>query len=239
MASVSELAAETGLPLDSVEFAAALDEKDPLRECRTEFHIPYDDDGKDQVYMCGNSLGLQPKATQVAVEGELKKWAGRGVAGHWEGTLPWATCEEKLPDLLAEVVGAKDPALEIGAMNSLTVNLHLLMAAFYRPEAGRAAIIIEGSAFPSDRYAVSSQIKHHGFDPTEWLIEVNPRASDDLFHMEDIISAIEKNRDRLALVLLGGVNYLNGQVAPHSAHTSSSTRVLRAIRRMHGFLAPF
>lgn len=169
--ALDQIAAEGGLRLDSRELAAAMDARDPLARFRQEFHLPSSPSPHPTVYMCGNSLGLMPKAARSGVEAELEKWARRGVCGHFEGELPWASCEEALPPLLAEVVGAEKPELEIGAMNSLTVNLHLLMAAFYRPEAGRAAVIIEGSAFPSDRYAVASQIEHHGFSPSEWLIE--------------------------------------------------------------------
>ena len=213
------------LPLDSEAFASQMDAADPLRAIRSEFHIPPIDDadgGKcswrasdgadaEQAYFAGNSLGLLPKATSVHVGAELDKWGARGVMGHFEGALPWATCEDAVPPLVADLVGAKDPALEVGAMNSLTVNLHLLMAAFYRPTEGRAAIIIEAGAFPSDRYAVGSQIRHHGRDPAEWLIEVQPRA-DGLLHTEDILKAVRTNEKRLALVLLGGVNYLTGQL---------------------------
>ena len=172
-------------PLDSAAFAAAIDAAEPLRGMRGEFHIPpVDGGGEEQAYLAGNSLGLLPKATEAGVKAELDKWAARGVMGHFEGALPWATCEDAIPPLVAELVGAKHPQLEVGAMNSLTVNLHLLMAAFYRPTDGRAAIIIEAGAFPSDRYAVGSQIRHHGRDPNDWLIEVAPRA-DGLLHTED------------------------------------------------------
>lgn len=205
------LAAAVGEPIDSVSFAEALDASDLLHHLRDEFSIPEHADGRPQAYFAGNSLGLQPKRAALEVHGEMVKWAARGVNGHFEGSLPWATCEEYLPPLFAELVGSKHAALEVGAMNSLTVNLHMLMAAFYRPSAGRAAIIIEAGAFPSDRYAVGSQIRHHGKDPDEWLIEVQPRA-DSLLHTEDIIAAIEMNKSRLALVLLGGVNFLTGQV---------------------------
>jgi len=206
------LESAAGHPLVSAEFAAMVDAA--AATYRHNFHIPPDDaNGGEQAYFAGNSLGLQPKGTAAYVEGELTKWAGRGVMGHFEGLLPWATCEDVLAAPLAELVGAKPELaeLEVGAMNSLTVNLHMLMAAFYRPTDGRAAIIIEAGAFPSDRYAVGSQIKHHGRDPAEWLIEVQPRA-DGLLHTEDILATIDANRGRLALVLLGGVNYLTGQV---------------------------
>lgn len=182
--STRTLANAAGLALDSAEFATVLDTADPLRSFRREFHIP-PHRGAEQAYMAGNSLGLQPRATAIEVKEELDKWAARGVMGHFEGSLPWATCEDALPPLLGELVGAKDVRLELGAMNSLTVNLHFLMAAFYRPTAGRAAILIEAGAFPSDRYATGSQIKHHGLDPAEWLIEVQPRA-DSLLHTVEI-----------------------------------------------------
>lgn len=131
-------------------------------------------DGTDALYFCGNSLGLMPKATASLVEGELKKWSEVGVKGHFEGAIPWATCEELLPELFKDIVGADDPKLEICVSNALTVNLHMLMAAFYRPTAKRSAILIEAAAFPSDRYATASQIMQRGFDPNECLIEVTP-----------------------------------------------------------------
>jgi len=198
------------LPVGSLEFAQAMDAVDPLRACRREFHIPLDKEGEEQVYVTGHSLGLMPRRSEPAVLAELRKWGSSGVGGHFSGELPWAQCEEKLPTLLGELVGAKDSELEICAMNSLTVNLHMLMAAFYRPSSGRAAIILEAGAFPSDRYAVAAQIRHHGFDPDEYMIEVQPRG-DGLLHTDDITGTISANADRLALVLLGGVNYLTGQ----------------------------
>jgi kynureninase len=133
----------TGHAVDSAEFAAWLDESDPLRTSREKFHIPEHQPGQEQIYLCGNSLGPVPRATAAAVQAELQKWAMGGVSGHFTGELPWATCEEVLPALMAEVVGAEDAKLEVAAMNSLTVNLHMLMAAFYRPSAGRGAILIE------------------------------------------------------------------------------------------------
>jgi kynureninase len=194
-------------------FALALDAADPLSAMRRQFHIPKakDDATTDTVYLTGHSLGLQPVSTAAAVQAELDKWAARGVAGHFEGDLPWASCEEKLVDLLGELVGARHPQLEVAGMNSLTVNLHFLMAAFYRPVAGRAGILIEAGAFPSDRYAVASQIAHHGFDPAEWMVEVQPDQSTGLLTTEAITDAIARHEGRLALILLGGVNYLTGQ----------------------------
>jgi len=206
------LSSAAALPLDSSGFADALDASEPLRGFRARFHIPPHGVGGQQAYMAGNSLGLMPRDAPTAVQREMDKWASRGVSGHFEGALPWAKCEDALPPLLAELVGAKDATLEVAAMNSLTVNLHLLMAAFYKPTAGRAHIIIEADAFPSDRYAVASQIRHHGLDPDTWLVEVQPRRADGLLHTADILAAIEKHEGTLALVLLGGVNYLSGQV---------------------------
>ena len=171
--------------------------------------MPLHSDGTEQVYLTGNSLGLQPKSTAAAVTAELQKWAAIGVGGHFTGDLPWAQCEEKLPELLGEVVGAEDAELEVAAMNTLTVNLHMLMAAFYRPSGERSTIIIEAGAFPSDRYAVASQLAHHGV-PADRLVEVG--AAGEVLATADVIAAIEANHERLALVLLGGVNYLTGQV---------------------------
>ena len=228
-AAVAALAAASSLPLDSAEFARAMDAADPLRHFRERFNVPAFGDG-EQAYFAGNSLGLMPKDTSLTVGAELQKWGARGVNGHFEGELPWATCEEFLAPLYAGMVGAKDAELEVGAMNSLTVNLHLLMAAFYRPSGDRAAIIIEAGAFPSDRYAVGSQIRHHGRQPAEWLIEVQPRA-DGLLHTDDIISTIEANKERLALVLLGGVNYLTGQVLDMPAIASHMSALNDAARR--------
>ena len=224
-----------GCELTSAEFAAVMDAATVTH--RGDFHIPPDEaTGGEQAYFAGNSLGLQPKGTAAVVKAELAKWAGRGVMGHFEGLLPWATCEDVLAAPLAEIIGVPPElaALEVGAMNSLTVNLHLLMCAFYRPTEGRAAILIEAGAFPSDRYAVGSQIRHHGRDPAQWLIEVHPRASDGLLHTEDILTAIEANAGRLALVLLGGVNYLTGQVldmAALSAHMHARNLAARAAGR--------
>jgi kynureninase len=195
-------------------FALALDAANPLSSVRGQFHIPKagNDATRDAVYLTGHSLGLQPVSTAAAVQAELDKWAAKGVAGHFEGDLPWASCEEKLVDLLGELVGARNPQLEVAGMNSLTVNLHFLMAAFYRPVAGRAGILIEAGAFPSDRYAVASQITHHGFDPAEWMVEVQPDPATGLLTTDAITDAIACHEDQLAMILLGGVNYLTGQV---------------------------
>ena len=135
--SLDERAAASGHDLDSVAFAKSMDAADELQKFRSDFHMPLHSDGSEQVYLTGNSLGLQPKSTAAAVTAELQKWAAIGVGGHFTGDLPWAQCEEKLPELLGEVVGAEDAELEVAAMNTLTVNLHMLMAAFYRPSGER------------------------------------------------------------------------------------------------------
>lgn len=216
-------AAQLGLAVDSAAFAAAVDETDPLRPHRAKFHVPR----STPTYLCGNSLGLMPRATSGAVGDELRKWAASGVEGHFTGALPWATCEEVIPALMADAVGARDATLEVAAMNSLTVNLHLLMAAFYRPTAGRAAILMEAGAFPSDRCAMVSQVQHHGFDPAVELIEVEPDASDGLLHADAVCAAIEAHWDRLACIMIGGVNYLTGQVLDMGA-IAARVRALNA-----------
>ena len=188
--------------------AAALDAADPLASFRTEFHIPQHE-GRDQAYFCGNSLGLQPKATRQALIDELDDWARLGVEGHFRGRHPWMPYHAFVRDGLAHVAGAQPS--EVVAMNSLTANLHLMMVSFYRPTRERPAILIEQGAFPSDRYAVESQIRFHGLDPAECLIEVAPDADSGTISMAAIAGAIDRHRDRLALVLWPGVQYRTGE----------------------------
>lgn len=190
-------------------FARILDEEDKLSHFRERFHIPRSEDGEEVLYLCGNSLGLQPRATKDALLKVLDKWAEQGVEGHFDEPDPWYGYHEFLSEDLAKLVGAKPS--EVVAMNSLTANLHLLMVSFYRPTKERYKIIIEGGAFPSDRYAVQSQAKAHGFDPAEAIVEVMPRDGEDNLRTEDILAAIEEAGDELALVLFGGVNYYTGQ----------------------------
>lgn len=187
--------------------AAALDARDPLRAFRDEFLIPKHGGG-EQAYFCGNSLGLQPRGVRQALLDELDDWQQLGVEAHFRGRHPWMPYHEFVREGLAHLVGAEP--IEVVAMNSLTVNLHLLMASFYRPEVGRAAILIERGAFPSDRYAVASQIAWHGFDPASELIELDADA-DGLLGEETILRALTEHRERIALVLLPGVQYLSGQ----------------------------
>tara|TARA_B110001469_G_scaffold10342_1_gene10316 strand:+ start:38 stop:1288 length:1251 start_codon:yes stop_codon:yes gene_type:complete len=195
---------------NTANFALELDAKDELRNYRNEFHIPLQKNGDPHVYMCGNSLGLQPKRTKQFLNQELDDWATFGVEGHFHAKNPWLPYHEFLAESYAKIVGAKNS--EVVAMNTLTVNLHLMMVSFYRPTQKRHKIIIEGDAFPSDIYAVESQIKHHGFLPESSLIKLRPRDGESAIRTEDISAIIEKEGDEIALIMLGGVNYYTGQV---------------------------
>lgn len=194
--------------LNTLNFAQELDSKDPLSSFRNEFIIPTEN-GKEVIYLCGNSLGLQPKATRDAVMEQLDNWGKYAVEGHFKSSTPWMPYHKIVRDDLARLVGAKP--IEVAAMNTLTVNLHLLMVSFYRPTKKRFKIIVEASAFPSDQYAFESQARFHGYDPDEAIIEVKPRKGEYTLRTEDILSTIEQHQDSLALVLFGGVNYLSGQ----------------------------
>lgn len=193
----------------SLAYAKELDQKDKIAQYRDQFHIPKDDNGKDWIYMCGNSLGLQPKTTQKYIQQELDDWANFGVEGHFEAKNPWMPYHEFLTDTMAKVVGAKP--LEIVIMNTLTTNLHLLMVSFYQPNKTKYKIVIESDAFPSDRYAVESQLRFHGFDPKEGLIEWKPRSGEELLRLEDLETILDQQGDEIALLLIGGVNYYTGQ----------------------------
>ncbi len=197
----------TTAPFDSAE-TAQLDLADPLRAFRNDFHIPRHD-GAEMAYFCGNSLGLQPKGARACVDEVMDKWARDAVEGHFREPAPWMPYHALVRDELARVVGAQPS--EVVAMNSLTANLHLMMVSFYRPVPGRDAILIEAGAFPSDRYAVESQLRFHGVDPATSLIEVEPDAADGTLSMTAIERAIAAHRDRLALVLWPGVQYRTGQ----------------------------
>jgi len=191
------------------EFAAHLTATDPLRSYRDRFHILRKRDGSDAVYLCGHSLGLQPKNARAYIEQEMKDWEQLGVEGHFQAQNPWMPYHEMLTASTARLVGAN--ADEVVVMNSLTVNLHLLMATFYRPSAQRHKILIEANAFPSDRYAVASQIRFHGYDPADSLIEIGPRSGETNIRTEDIEALIEAEGERIALILFPGVNYYSGQ----------------------------
>lgn len=190
-------------------FALEMDARDPLAKYRERFHIPQAPNGGDCIYFCGNSLGLQPKSVRAYVEQELKDWELLGVEGHLHARHPWMPYHEFLTAQTARLVGAKP--VEVVVMNSLTVNLHLLMVSFYRPTPQRHKIVIEANAFPSDQYAVQSQIKFHGFDPQTSLAELQPRKGETNLRTADIESIIEKEGNSIALLMLGGVNYATGQ----------------------------
>ncbi|MFZ0139275.1 MAG: kynureninase [Candidatus Sulfotelmatobacter sp.] len=191
------------------DFAIAMDERDPLKEFRERFFLP-STPGRECIYLCGHSLGLQPKAAAAFIEQELNEWARLGVEGHFHAKNPWMPYHRLLTEQTAELVGAKP--IEVVVMNSLTVNLHLMMVSFYRPTRERHKIVVECGAFPSDQYAVQSQIRFHGFDPATSLIELTPRPGEACLRDEDIESLIEREGDAIALIMLGGVNYSTGQV---------------------------
>ncbi|MBL0163128.1 MAG: kynureninase [Xanthomonadales bacterium] len=201
------------------EWALTADAADPLGSFRNEFHIPQQE-GRDIAYFCGNSLGLQPRAVRQAVIDELDYWAELAVEGHFRGRLPWMDYHEFVRDDLASIVGAKP--IEVVAMNSLSVNLHLLMVSFYQPTAERPAILIEKSAFPSDRYAVEAQVRFHGYDPADALIELEPDQADGTLSDAAILDAIGQHGSRVALVLLPGVQYLTGQALDLPAITQAA-----------------
>ena len=189
--------------------AAEMDTRDELSPFRSRFHVPRTENGADTVYLVGHSLGLQPKSARDYVDRELEDWRRLGVEGHFEGDNPWMPYHEVLAGPLARLAGALPG--EVVAMNTLTVNLHLMMVSFYRPTPERNRILVEGSAFPSDQYAVASQAAWHGYDPAECVIELRPREGEDVIHTEDIEDLLEREGERIALVFLGGVNYLTGQ----------------------------
>lgn len=189
--------------------ARKLDREDPLARFRDEFHIPLNTDGTQQHYFCGHSLGLQPRSAGDAVEQDLGAWRQLAVRGHFEGDLPWTEYNEKLCQPLAKLTGAQ--AEELVVMNTLTVNLHLLMVSFFRPRGRRRKILIEQQAFPSDRYAVESQLRFHGLDPAECLVELGPAPNRHLLEESDIESCLQAQGDEIALVLWPGVQYISGQ----------------------------
>jgi len=203
------------------DWALGQDAADPLARLRDEFLIPRHGE-HEVVYFCGNSLGLQPRATRPALMAELDAWAEHGVEGHFRGALPWMDYHSFVRDDLAAVVGAQPQ--EVVAMNSLTANLHLLMVSFYRPTAERPAILIEKNAFPSDRYAVESQVRFHGFDPADALIELEGDESGGTLSQDAILDALDRHGPRIALVLLPGVQYLTGQVLDLRAITEAAHR---------------
>ena len=192
-----------------LSFARAMDREDELSKYRNRFHLPLKEDGTPYVYLCGNSLGLQPKDTNAALQQELEDWKNYGVEGHFHAKNPWMPYHKFLTEAMAEVVGAKPS--EVVVMNTLTVNLHLMMVSFYRPTKERYKIVIESDAFPSDKYATQSQARFHGYDPQDSIIELAPREGEVCLREEDIQSVIEEHGQSIALVMLGNTNYYTGQ----------------------------
>lgn len=221
---------ELGLEFEnSKAFASTLDATDPLAHFRERFYMPRQPNGEEVIYFTGNSLGLQPKTTREYVDQELKDWETLGVEGHLHAQHPWLPYHEFLTEQMARVVGAKP--IETVVMNSLTVNLHLLMVSFYRPAGERYKIVIEKGAFPSDQYAIQSQILFHAkrSEPPAlaggfFLIELAPRSGETTLRTEDIVEAIEREGDSIALVLLGGVNYYTGQAFDMQTITDAGHR---------------
>ena len=194
---------------NTLEYAQQCDAQDPLKDFRAQFYFPKDDQGNPLIYLCGNSLGLQPKKTSEYIQEELDDWAKLGVEGHTEAKHPWLPYHEFLTQSMANIVGAKPS--EVVIMNGLTANLHLMMVSFYQPTAKRNKIIIESDAFPSDKYAVESQIKFHGYNPKESLILWKPRKGEELCRYEDLEAIINEQGNEVALIMIGTTNYYSGQ----------------------------
>jgi kynureninase len=203
----------------TLSFAKSLDEKDGLARFKNEFYFPQVN-GKDSIYFCGNSLGLQAKKVEAAIQQELNDWKNLGIRGFLNAKNPWMYYQEYFKPSLSKIVGAKQD--EVTVMNSLTVNLHLLMLSFYRPTKERYKIIMEAGAFPSDQYAAETQVRHHGFLPEDCIIEISPRRGERLLRAEDILAVIEEHAPQLALVMLGGINYYTGQLYDMQAITKAT-----------------
>lgn len=208
---------------NTLAYAQYLDKNDPLRDYRNRFHIPKVN-GKDSYYFTGNSLGLQPKTARTYIEEEMKGWETLGVEGHFAANKrPWMEYHKFSKDALSRIVGAKP--IEVVSMNNLSVNLHLLMVSFFKPTKTRYKVICEAGAFPSDQYMFETQLKFHGLNPDEALIELKPRTGEHTLRNEDILSKIAEVGDELALVLIGGVQYYTGQLFDMKAITEAGQKV--------------
>jgi kynureninase len=203
-------------------FARQMDADDPLRSFREKFHLPLGKNGEPLIYFAGNSLGLMPKSARKFVEQELEDWARLGVDAHMDAATPWYSYHENLREPMARIVGAKP--VEVICMNSLTVNLHLMMATFYRPTKSRFKILMEDPAFPSDTYAIKTQLRHHGLDSKDALLLAHPREGEATLRTEQIVELIEKNADSLAVGLIGAVNFFTGQFFDIPAITAAAQR---------------
>src|SRR5437870_10044896 len=204
------------------KFAQQLDAEDPLRSFRDRFHLPVGANDEPLIYFAGNSLGLMPKAAREIVEQELDDWADLGVDAHLKAKTPWYSYHETLREPAARLVGAQP--IEVICMNSLTVNLHLMMATFYRPTKSRFKILMEDPAFPSDTYAIKTQIVHHGFEPKEALLLARPRESEFTVRTEEILDLIKQNADQLAVVVIAGVNFFSGQLVDIPTITAAAQK---------------
>ncbi len=204
---------------NTLDFSKRIDKEDPIKNFRSKFFIPRHK-GSDSIYFTGNSLGLQPKAVSKYIQEELDDWANLGVEGHFRAKRPWLSYHEIFPQQLSRIVGCLPE--EVIVMNQLTVNLHLLMVSFYRPSKERYKIICEEKAFPSDQYAIESQVRFHGFSTDEAIVEVKPRKGEHILRTEDIVSTIEKHKKSVALVLFGGMNYYTGQLFNLKAITKAA-----------------
>jgi kynureninase len=204
----------------SEDFARRMDASDPLRHFRDEFLFPRSDKGEPVIYLVGNSLGLQPRKAKPYVLEALEDWERLGVEGHFRGERPWMPYHETLTEQTARVVGARP--IEVVVMNTLTVNLHLMMVSFYRPSGARRKILMEAGAFPSDQYAVASQVRFHGYELDDAVLRLTPRPGEETLRTEDILETLERHGKEIALVLLGNVNYLTGQAFDMAAITRAA-----------------
>lgn len=194
---------------NGLSYAQQLDKQDELAPYRDHFYMPTQEDGTPYYYFCGNSLGLQPKKVEELLLQELQDWKKHGVEGHFHAKRAWLPYHEFFTKNLAQIMGAKES--EVVVMNTLTANLHFMMVSFYRPTAKRHKIVIEKGAFPSDKYAVDSQIRFHGYDPNTALIQLEPREGEETLRTADILQTIVDNGEEIALIMIGGVNYYTGQ----------------------------
>jgi len=206
----------------TIETARLLDQQDALASFKQAFHFPQHN-GKDAIYFCGNSLGLQPKNVKDAIDTELQSWREVAVGGYFGGANPWLFYQQYVTPSLAAIVGAKDT--EVTVMNTLTVNLHLLLLSFYHPSAQRYKIIMEAGAFPSDQYAVETLVRHFGLNPDDAIIEIAPKEGEKTLHTEDILATIQAHANDLALVIMGGINYYTGQLFDMAAITQATHSV--------------
>jgi kynureninase len=206
----------------TLDYAQTQDQLDILHSFRERFLFPQHNN-RNTVYFCGNSLGLQSSAVKYLMNTELEDWAKYGVEGHFEARSPWFSYHQQFSAALAKIVGAKKD--EVVAMNTLTVNLHLLLLSFYRPQNGRYKIIMEAGAFPSDQYAIETQVKMYGYDPNDAIIEISPREGEHIIEEDDVLAAIEQAGDSLAVVMFGGVNYYTGQLFDMQKITKAAHKV--------------